>query len=40
MRRKWMLALAAVAVLVLYVGALQGAFAAERTMVIKVPGCV
>jgi hypothetical protein len=40
MKRKWMVALAAVAVLVLYAGALQNALAAERTMVLRVPQCV
>jgi hypothetical protein len=40
MKKKWMLALVAVAVLVLYAGAFQHAFAAERTMVLKVPQCV
>jgi hypothetical protein len=40
MKRKWMVALVAVAVLVLCVGALQNALAAERTMVLRVPQCV
>ena len=40
MRRKWMVALVMVAALTLFVGALQGVLAAEKTMKIKVPGCV
>jgi hypothetical protein len=40
MRKKWILALIAVAALTLFVGALQDVLAAERTMKIKVPGCV
>jgi hypothetical protein len=40
MKKKWMLALVAVAVLALYVGAFHDAFAAERTMVLRVPQCV
>ena len=40
MRRKWMAALVAVAALTLFAGALQDVFAAEKTMRIKVPGCV
>jgi asparagine N-glycosylation enzyme membrane subunit Stt3 len=40
MKKKWMLVLVAVVTLVLYMGAFQHAFAAERTMVIRVPQCV
>ncbi|MBP1738059.1 MAG: hypothetical protein H6Q48_352 [Deltaproteobacteria bacterium] len=40
MRRKWMVALVMVAALTLFVGALQDVLAAEKTMKIRVPGCV
>jgi len=40
MRKRWILALIAVAALTLFVGALQDVLAAERTMKIKIPGCV
>jgi hypothetical protein len=40
MRRKWMVALVMVAALTLLVGALQDVMAAEKTMKIRVPGCV
>jgi hypothetical protein len=40
MKKKWMLVLVAATVLALQVGAYQNAFAAIRTMVIKVPQCV
>jgi hypothetical protein len=40
MKRKWMLALAVVAGMALFLGAFQDVLAAERTMTIKVPGCI
>jgi hypothetical protein len=39
MKRKWMAALVAFAALTLFAGA-QDVLAAEKTMKIKVPGCV
>jgi hypothetical protein len=39
MRRKWMVALV-IAAVTLFAGALQEALAAEKTMKIRVPGCV
>jgi hypothetical protein len=40
MRRKWMAALVAVAALTFLAGAFQDVLAAEKTMKIKVPGCI
>ena len=40
MRRKWTVALVIVAALMLFVGAFENVMAAEKTMKIKVPGCV
>jgi hypothetical protein len=40
MKRRVMIAMAAVAVAALLFGVHHNVFAAERTMVIKVPGCV
>jgi hypothetical protein len=40
MRRKWMVALVMIAAVTLFAGALQEALAAEKTMKIRVPGCV
>jgi hypothetical protein len=40
MRRKWLAALVMIAAVTLFAGVLQDALAAEKTMRIKVPGCV
>jgi hypothetical protein len=40
MRKKWMLALVVVAGLALFLGAIQDVLAAERTMKVRIPGCI